>query len=148
MATRSHIGILRKDGTIEAVYSHYDGYPSYLGVALKDHFNNQDAVIDLMDGGNIRGIDLETGEPEHYDNEPSAKIKGEDMGTLLIKYADHIDSASGNYAYIWDGDSWHTIENKGIGSMITQLNKKFFKDEDLGIDLSEGWERKWENLIM
>ena len=45
--------------------------------------------------------DLETGEPEHYDNEPSAKIKGEDMGTLLIKYADHIDSASGNYAYIW-----------------------------------------------
>ena len=32
--------------------------------------------------------------------------------------------------------------------MITQLNKKFFKDEDLGIDLSEGWERKWENFIM
>ena len=32
--------------------------------------------------------------------------------------------------------------------MITQLNKKFFKDEDLGVDLSEGWERKWENFIM
>ena len=100
-----------------------------------------------MDGGNVRGIDSETGEPEHYDNEPSKKIKGGDMETVLGRYAGHIDAAGGNYAYIWDGDSWHTIENKGIESMIQQLNQKFLK-EKFGVDLSEGWERKWENFLM
>jgi hypothetical protein len=147
MATRAQIARFSGPTEIETIYNHYDGYPSYLGKALEDHFNNQDAVIDLMDGGNVRGIDSETGEPEHYDNEPSKKIKGGDMETVLGRYAGHIDAAGGNYAYIWDGDSWHTIENKGIESMIQQLNQKFLK-EKFGIDLSEGWERKWENFLM
>jgi hypothetical protein len=147
MATRAQIARFSGPTEIETIYNHYDGYPSYLGKALKDHFNNQDAVIKLMDGGNIRGIDSETGETEEY-GEKSSFVKADDMGSLLGKYADWVDSSGGNYAYIWDGNSWHTIENKGIGSMIQQLNKKFFKDEDLGVDLSEGWERKWENFIM
>ena len=31
--------------------------------------------------------------------------------------------------------------------MIQQLNQKFLK-EKFGVDLSEGWERKWENFLM
>ena len=147
MATRAQVARFSGPTEIETIYNHYDGYPGYLGKALTDHFNNQDAVIDLMDGGNLRYIDSETGEPEHYDMEPSKRIKGEDMGDLLGKYADHIDSAAGNYAYIWDGEEWHTIKNDGIGSMIQQLNKKFFKDEALGVDLSEDWESKWKKFI-
>ena len=145
MATRAQVARFSGPTEIETIYNHYDGYPDHLGQALKDHFNNQDAVIDLMDGGNLRYIDPETGEPEHFKNERSNRIKGADIEELFGEYADWVDSSSGEYAYIWDGDEWHTIKNDGIGSMIQQLNKKF--NTAPGDDLNEDWETKWKKFI-
>ena len=34
MATRSLIGIKNKDGSIETIYNHWDGYPTYVGTLL------------------------------------------------------------------------------------------------------------------
>lgn len=34
MATRSLIGIVNKDGSIETIYNHWDGYPTYVGTVL------------------------------------------------------------------------------------------------------------------
>lgn len=42
MSTRANIGIKRKNGTIEVVYNHNDGYPSYLGDNLLDNYTNKD----------------------------------------------------------------------------------------------------------
>lgn len=39
MATRSNIGYENEDGTVTYCYCHWDGYPSYNGSILQDHYS-------------------------------------------------------------------------------------------------------------
>ena len=41
MSTRSKIGILRKDGTVDHVYSHWNGYHEDNGVIVVSEYNNR-----------------------------------------------------------------------------------------------------------
>ena len=53
MSTRSRIGILLPDDSILSVYHHFDGYPEWLGVTLKEQYNKKEKVAELIDGGNM-----------------------------------------------------------------------------------------------
>ena len=53
MATRSRIGLQLADGSILSIYSHWDGYPSFNGVKLVEHFNSYEKAAELIDGGDI-----------------------------------------------------------------------------------------------
>ena len=53
MGTRSRIGIQLSDDSILSVYHHWDGYPSWLGRALKTHYNTQEKVAELIDSGDM-----------------------------------------------------------------------------------------------
>ena len=53
MSTRSRIGIELQDISILSVYCHFDGYPSFNGKKLVEHFNSRDAATELIDGGDI-----------------------------------------------------------------------------------------------
>ena len=53
MATRSRIGLRLADDSILSVYHHWDGYPQWLGVTLRDKFNTREKVAELIDGGDI-----------------------------------------------------------------------------------------------
>ena len=44
MSTRSNIGILNKDGTIESIYCHLDGYPEGVGLELYNQYNNKNKL--------------------------------------------------------------------------------------------------------
>jgi len=56
MATRSRIGIQLADDSVLSVYCHWDGYPAFNGVKLKEHFNTRDKVAELIDGGDISAL--------------------------------------------------------------------------------------------
>lgn len=51
MATRSRIAIQKEDGTVEAIYCHWDGYPNGVGVTLLENYSYEDAckLIELGD---------------------------------------------------------------------------------------------------
>ena len=53
MATRSRIGYVLSDDSIVSVYHHWDGYPEWLGVILNKHYNTDEAVRELIDGGDM-----------------------------------------------------------------------------------------------
>ncbi len=53
MATRSRIGIELLDGSILSAYSHWDGYPEWLGRILKTHYNTKSLAAELIDGGDM-----------------------------------------------------------------------------------------------
>jgi len=53
MATRSRIGIQLSDESVLSVYHHWDGYPEWLGRILRTHYNTQDKVAELIDGGDM-----------------------------------------------------------------------------------------------
>ena len=53
MSTNARIGIKLEDGSILSAYHHWDGYPEWLGVTLKEQYNTKEKVADLLDGGNM-----------------------------------------------------------------------------------------------
>ena len=53
MSTNARIGIKLEDGTILSAYHHWDGYPEWLGVILKQEYNTKEKVRELIDGGNM-----------------------------------------------------------------------------------------------
>ena len=72
MATRSRIGYVLKDDSIVSVYHHWDGYPEWLGNILKKHYNEDEKVRELIDGGDMSSCytdstwDLEERNPNHH----------------------------------------------------------------------------------
>lgn len=56
ISTRARIGILKKDGSIESIYCHHDGYLDGVGKILNDNYQNYNDVKELIKLGNISGL--------------------------------------------------------------------------------------------
>ena len=56
MATRSIIGILHENNTIESIYCHYDGMPSNTGYFLLTYYNTKQKVLDLINKGDLSSL--------------------------------------------------------------------------------------------
>ena len=56
MGTRSNIGIVNLDNSIDAIYCHWDGFLSYNGKMLLNHYNNVDIVNGLMNLGDLSSL--------------------------------------------------------------------------------------------
>ena len=56
MATRSVIGIINEDNTVNSVYCHYDGYPEHTGYFLKKFFDTTEKVNNLISNGDISSL--------------------------------------------------------------------------------------------
>ena len=48
MSTRSLIGIQREKDKFEVIYCHSDGYPTYNGAMLLDHYSDKEKVEKLL----------------------------------------------------------------------------------------------------
>jgi len=86
MATRSRIGIQLPDESVLSVYCHWDGYPEFNGVKLKEHFNSYDKASELIDGGDISALWTNAG----WNNETLSEVgplyyssRGEDLPPRL-----------------------------------------------------------------
>ena len=56
MSTRAAIGF-RVGDEIHTIYSHYDGYPSHVGLILQNYWNSEDLAKELVYGPQIRNFD-------------------------------------------------------------------------------------------
>lgn len=56
MATRSTIGMTQEDGTIKAVYCHWDGYPTGVGADLVNYYNNKEKAEALISLGGFSAL--------------------------------------------------------------------------------------------
>lgn len=60
MATRSMIGVQNNNGTIQAIYVHWDGYPLGVGFQLLNSFNSMDLADKLVEGGSLSTLATKT----------------------------------------------------------------------------------------
>jgi hypothetical protein len=67
MGTRSAIGIEHQDGTVEAVYCHWDGYLSWNGKLLLDHYDRE-KTLKLIALGDLSTLRTELGEKHDFDD--------------------------------------------------------------------------------
>lgn len=56
MGTRSNIGAKQADGTIKAIYCHWDGYPEGVGAILAEHYTDPAKVERLLDLGGFSSL--------------------------------------------------------------------------------------------
>jgi hypothetical protein len=56
MATRSTIGIKSEDGTIKAIYCHWDGYPEGVGAGLVQFYNTAQQATELINIGGFSAL--------------------------------------------------------------------------------------------
>ena len=56
MSTRSHIGIWNEDGSLDVIYCHWDGYPSYNGALLLHHYQAPEKIRELIAPGDISSL--------------------------------------------------------------------------------------------
>jgi hypothetical protein len=56
MATRSTIALEFADGTVQQVYSHWDGYLEHNGKILLEHYSNPFTLRDLIDLGSVSSL--------------------------------------------------------------------------------------------
>ena len=92
MATRARIGLRLAGDAILSVYHHWDGYPNWLGVHLRQKYTTREQVAELLDGGDISCIDSDT-DWDRNECEPH------------VNDGDFFDNNE-EYAYIFDDGEW------------------------------------------
>ncbi len=106
MSTRSRIGLELANDAVLSVYHHYDGYPQWLGVILRQKFNTREKVAELLDGGDISCIESDTNwKREKVENHVQYyNDRGEDTEPRLdLSLEDYLDNDE-EYAYVFTLD--------------------------------------------
>lgn len=135
MSTRSNIGIKNRDGSVDVVYCHWDGYLSYNGQILLDSWKLEEDIKSLIASGNMSGLGENLDSCKFYDGEDESFTSY----NSLEEYYDAVkDDIFIEYAYIYDTDSqtWFVAFYDGDGD-----NYYFTKFQELTqelIDRREG----------
>ena len=109
MATRSRIGLLLETGYVLSVYHHWDGYPEWLGVTLKEKFNTYEKIAELIDGGNMSSCDSDNvydyEKQEYVKRDPQPEYYGgdEEQPRLDTTVEDYLANGE-EYAYVFTLD--------------------------------------------
>jgi hypothetical protein len=84
MATRSTIAIQNDDGTVTGIYCHWDGYLSHNGRILKENYNTEAKVRELIALGQLSGLGETIGEKVDFYNAPDGQCiaYGRDRGEI------------------------------------------------------------------
>ena len=122
MATRARIGLKLEDGSIISAYHHWDGYPEWLGVTLKEHYNTKEDIAKLIEGGNMSSCysdnQYDEEKQEFVKNDPKPEYYGGDderprLSRNFTQFA--FDSKSGEeYLYLFVDNEWNgfSIDHK------------------------------------
>ena len=140
MSTNSRIGIRLPDDSILSVYHHWDGYPEWLGVTLKQQYNTREKIEELIDGGNMSScysdntwdIDVKCDPRPLYYTERGESL--DDNAPKLSKnekeYLVTTDKCCGEFAYIFElNNTWRCIELRFWDSVTGQFYDKFDSQE-------------------
>jgi hypothetical protein len=112
MATRSRIGLRLAGDAILSVYHHWDGYPEWLGVTLRDKYTTKEQVAELLDGGDISCIDSDT-DWDRKECEPHVlyyNARGENTEPRLDENEQDFFDNNEEYAYIFEDGVWECYD--------------------------------------
>ena len=123
MGTPSSITTKCNDGKFRSTYCQYDGYPSYNGKILFEHFQDQQKIEDMMALGDMSslGASIECPDGHSYDTpvEGHTLFYGRDrrgeqssVDCLVCKSEEKcLEKNDQAYNYFWDGEKWFVDGN-------------------------------------
>ena len=93
MATRSRIGLLIGDESVVSVYHHWDGYPQWLGVHLRQNYTTKEKISELLDKAienslenGYRTKDIMQDNCNLLSTSEMGEVVAKEFRNLLIKY--------------------------------------------------------------
>jgi hypothetical protein len=106
MSTRSNIGILNVDGSVEVVYCHSDGYLDYNGRVLLENYHTYDEAMELIENGAMSSLGECLDSCKFYNDEPSVCYSS--LSEYTCSISDDIE-----YIYLFDvrGKYWLWSKN-------------------------------------
>ena len=122
MATRARIGLLQEDLSVLSVYHHWDGYPEWLGVTLKEQYNTREKIAELIDGGNMSSCwsdnQFDYEKQEFVKNDPKPEYYGgEDErphhNATFQKFLDDVNACE-EYLYFFGTQGWKAFSVRPI----------------------------------
>jgi hypothetical protein len=113
MGTRSRVAVMHGD-VCKSVYCHYDGYLSYTGQILLEHYDSTKANM-LVARGDNSGVKETLEEMNFYEDR---EAKGEDVREFLDstpwkvahsfeEFLDQVSSCWGEYYYVMKDGVWY-----------------------------------------
>lgn len=144
MGTRSTIAIMQKDGSIQSIYAHWDGYLSGNGLTLFEHYQDIKKVKKLISLGSLSSLYEEVSPPKGVKHTFDTPIKGvtvfygRDRGedgvepssfTDLADYLSNGDFQGYDYIYKVGDKAWFFIDCDS--QKIQRLDQMLLKDEQV-----------------
>ena len=117
MGTPCSIAYMESVDDVESIYCNFDGYISHTGRTLFENYNSSAKARELIEGGNIRGVDARIEEVERYEGLDEVS----ENHTCIAEWV-RSSECSIQYFYLWDGEQWH-VHVKGNTDMLG--NAKF-----------------------
>lgn len=140
MSTNSRIAMLQPDGSVKSIYCHWDGYYSYNGKILLEHYTTDKKVSELIALGNISCLGIHVhplpSAPEampFLNNKPKTILENEHsyetpQKEVVVAYHRDRDekfnqntheslekfTTAGefiNYCYLWKDGKWFTSDS-------------------------------------
>ena len=113
MATRSAIGIVESDGSVNAIYCHWDGYVEAVGQTLVRFYHNLYLASELIDMGDTSslGESLDTSVFYYRDRNESATTTQSKYFPNVTEYLNHYCARGCEYFYLYIGNEWQYSTN-------------------------------------
>ena len=138
MATCSTIAILNAGGSIDAIYCHWDGYPSNNGALLLEHYNSEDKIRELIALGSLSSLherpNPTTGVQHSFENPESGvtiayhRDRGEKL--QINRYSCEsewkMQRNREQWNYIWKDGAWYVIDSKS--TKLTRLTPELVEE--------------------
>ena len=111
MSTRCTIAIEKSEGIAKSIYCHHDGYPSWTGKVLLEHFNSHEKALSLVTTHfpvrSLSGLEL-NGDLVEYDgnNEPVGQTHIRSVGIDLLDTLIRTANPLIEYIYLFKDGEW------------------------------------------
>lgn len=148
MATRANIVVQTGDDQFKVIYTHYDGYPSDMGVKLVRFYPTLERARALVEPGDIRTLGERCGRPQANDSEGADfcteyfnRDRGEEGcdGHFFSTLTEALEWCDNDYAYVLTegAQGWRFGEPTG-NPMLDELRPlRAYIDKDK--DCQESW---------
>ncbi len=118
MSTSSRIAVVNEDGTVNSIYCHWDGYPSYTGNRLLSAYNTLEKATALISLGSLSLVELLLSPPPNTSHsfespQPFVTIayhrdRGEDLCVAKYENTEAWNKAQQeDYNYIFINGKWY-----------------------------------------
>jgi hypothetical protein len=108
MATRSLIAMVKEDKSIQTIYCHWDGYPTYVGLQLEFNYRDPETIQKLLDLGDRSSL---TGTPSA--DSSYAVVQNQEIKSWTYSSIEEFNAADkfgADYVYLWDKE-WQVFES-------------------------------------